>query len=169
MSVESAADVGRQIATGMAAAHAVGVVHGDLKPANLMVTPSGTIKIMDFGLSRRIPTVELHAETIVLTPSSPAGLSGTPGYMAPELTRGEPPTPASDVFALGLVIYEMLSGQPAVTGSNILEILNRMEQFDASDYVDEVPPPFAGILRQSLANKPGDRKITMGEIAAQLV
>ena len=88
--------------------------------------------------------------------------------MALELMRGEPPTPASDVFALGLVIYEMLSGQPAVSGSSILDVLLQIEQFDASPYVAEVPEPFSHILRESLVTR-ADRRITMSEIAEHLL
>lgn len=168
LSPETAADFGRQVAQGMAAAHAVGVVHGDLKPANLMVTPGGTIKIMDFGLARRVPTAQWQAETLVLSASSTAGLSGTPRYMAPELTRGDPPTPASDVFALGLIMYEMLAGRPAVTGNNVFDVLRHIEQFDASRYVAEVPEPFRHLLRESLAATTSERRITMAEIAEQL-
>lgn len=168
LTTEESGGLGRQVARGMAAAHAAGVVHGDLKPSNLMVTPAGKIKIMDFGLARRVlPAPQRGSASSLIQPLG-TSLSGTPGYMAPELTRGEPPTPASDVFALGLILYEMLAGQPAVTGKNIVELLLRMEQFDAADIVSNVPEQFAAILRRCLEAQAVDRKITMAEIAQEL-
>lgn len=165
---EFVTQVGRQVAEGMAAAHEAGVVHGDLKPGNLMITSSSSVKIMDFGLARRFASVPRQAETIEISGSSSSGMSGTPGYMAPEQTRGEPATPATDVFAIGLIIYEMLTGQPAITGNNIIEVLNRSEQFEPADYASRVPEPFAGVLRESLVRNPFDRRITMSEIAERL-
>jgi serine/threonine-protein kinase len=88
--------------------------------------------------------------------------------MAPEQTAGEPATPASDVFSLGLVLYEMVTGRPAVSGNNIWDVLRRIEEWDPSHYVTEVVEPFAGILRLSLAREPSDRAITMAQIAHRL-
>lgn len=167
LSTEYAATYTRQIAAGMAAAHAANVVHGDLKPANVMITPNNTIKIMDFGLARRLVAPEPHAETIDWT-APRTGLSGTPGYMAPEQVRGQAATPASDVFALGLILYEMLTGQPAVTGHSIMAVLLRIEQFDASHYVKDVREPFASILRESLVRNPAERRMTMAEFVERL-
>jgi serine/threonine protein kinase len=164
---DAVAVLGRQIAAGLAAAHAAGVVHGDLKPANLMVTPNGTIKIMDFGLARRVADADLRDNTIEWTSSS-SHLSGTPGYMAPEQIRGEPASTASDVFVLGLIFYEMLTGRPAVSGNSILELLMRIEQFDAERYIAGLPEPFVGILCESLVSQPQDRHVTMAQIAERL-
>ncbi len=88
--------------------------------------------------------------------------------MSPEVSRGALPTPASDVFALGLIIYEMLKGQPVVTGNNIFEVLRSIDQFEASQIVGEVSWPFADILSEALANRPEQRTITMGEIESRL-
>ena len=88
--------------------------------------------------------------------------------MAPEQTRGEPASAASDVFVLGLIIYELLTGKPAVTGNNILEVFTRIEQFDAAKCVAGLPEPFAGILCESLARQPTERHITMAQIAERL-
>ena len=165
---DAVAAIGRQIAAGLAAAHAEGVVHGDLKPANLMVTPSGTIKIMDFGLARRVSELDGRDKTIEWTRSASSHISGTPGYMAPEQTRGEPVSAASDVFVLGLITYELLTGKPAVTGNNILEVFTRIEQFDAAKCVAGLPEPFAGILCESLVRQPTERHITMAQIAERL-
>ncbi len=165
---QQAAEYGRKIAEGMAAAHAAGVVHGDLKPANLMVTANGGIKIMDFGLAHRLRPEQNLEDTLALSELRGVGLTGTLGYMAPELTRGEPSTPASDVYALGLILYEMLTGHPAVSGRNLLDLLRRIEQFDAARLAAEVAEPFAGVLRESLMFQASEREITMEQIADRL-
>jgi serine/threonine-protein kinase len=107
-------------------------------------------------------------KTIEWTGSSSTHISGTPGYMAPEQTRGEPASAASDVFVLGLIIYELLTGKPAVTGRNIVEVFARIEQFDAAKCVAGLSEPFAGILYESLARQPAERHITMAQIAERL-
>jgi alkyl hydroperoxide reductase subunit AhpC/predicted Ser/Thr protein kinase len=167
---DSVAAISRQIAAGLAAAHAAGVVHGDLKPANLMVTPSDAIKIMDFGLAQRVSKLDYRDKTIEWTEfSSGSPISGTPGYMAPEQVRGEPPSVASDVFVLGLITYEMLTGKPAVSGNSFLETLMAIEQFDSASIVAALSEPFAGILREALVRQPTDRHITMAQIVERLV
>jgi alkyl hydroperoxide reductase subunit AhpC/predicted Ser/Thr protein kinase len=158
----------RQIAAGLATAHAAGVVHGDLKPANLMVTPSGAIKIMDFGLAQRVAELHDRDNTIEWNESSGSHISGTPRYMAPEQARGEPVSAASDVFVLGLITLEMLTGKPAISGKSILETLMAIEQFDSTKYVAGLAEPFAGILREALMRQPTDRHITMAQIAERL-
>ena len=162
------AAISRQIAAGMAAAHAAGVVHGDLKPANLMVTPNGMIKIMDFGLARRYSESEHPDRTIEWTGSGSSYLSGTPSYMSPEQTRGEPATAASDVFVLGLITYEMLTGRPAISGNNIVEAFMAIGQFQSANLVEGLPEPFAGILREALEREPTHRHITMAQIVERL-
>ena len=163
-----AASIARQIALGMAAAHANGVVHGDLKPANVLVTQDGTVKVVDFGLARRTPSLASPDETTVWNPESEGGISGTPAYMAPEQARGEPPTQASDVFSLGLIFYELLSGERVRGGGNVLELLRQIDREDLSRVVAESPAPFGDLLRQALAAAPANRLITMGQIAELL-
>ena len=165
LSPQTAALLGRQIAEGVAAAHAAGIVHGDLKPANFMVTSGGAIKIMDFGLARRTAA---PAETVDLERPSNEGISGTPAYLAPERVRGGPPTAASDVFALGLVLYEMLTGRLAVSGNTLFEALRGIEGIDANHLASEVPEPFAGILRETLVRDPAKRIMTMADVATRL-
>src|SRR5262249_48391632 len=100
--------------------------------------------------------------------SSRPQLSGTPGYMAPEQTRGEPTSAATDVFALGLITYEMLTGKPAVAGNSIIEVFRQIEQFDGDRCAAGLPEPFAGIVRESLVRNPSLRHVTMAQIMERL-
>ncbi len=165
---EQAALLGRQVALGMAAAHAHGVVHGDLKPANILVTAEGTAKVVDFGLARRSASAAQGDKTVLWDPSPAGGISGTPAYMAPEQARGEPATPASDVFSLGVMLYELVTGRRARAEGNLLELLHRIEAEDLTRHLAGTPEPFAGVLRQALAIAPAQRQITMTQIAQRL-
>jgi serine/threonine protein kinase len=164
----AAAALARQVALGMAAAHAQGVVHGDLKPANILVTAGGTAKVMDFGTARRSRPAADGGDTLLWDPAPAGSISGTPAYMAPEQAHGEAATPASDVFALGLILYEMVTGRRARAEGNILEILGRIDQEDPARIAALVPEPVAAILRLALAADPAERQMTMGQIADRL-
>jgi serine/threonine protein kinase len=165
---ERVAAIGRQVALGMAAAHAQAIVHGDLKPANIMVTQGGVAKVLDFGLARRQRGVASGEETVLLDDANTGGLSGTPLYMSPEQVRGLPLTAASDVFSFGLTLYEMLTGRTALEGNTILEIMRKIETLEVDRYAGEVAGPFAAILRQALVADWRQREITMTEIAGML-
>src|SRR6188508_161532 len=110
---ERAIELARQICAGLAAAHDRGVVHRDLKPANIMLDGSGRIRITDFGLAGA---------------SGEMLRAGTPAYMAPEQLAGHEVTPRSDVYALGLVLYELFTGRRALEGRNLAELIARREQ-----------------------------------------
>jgi serine/threonine protein kinase len=157
----------RQVAQGMARAHASGVVHGDLKPANILVTPEGIAKIVDFGMARR-QTGHSGDETAIWEPRSSGGISGTPAYMAPEQALGQPATEASDVFSLGVILFEMITGRRARTEGNILQMLRQIDREDLSQSASHAPGPIAAILRQALSADPAQRQISMAEIADKL-
>jgi alkyl hydroperoxide reductase subunit AhpC len=168
LSHERAAAIGRQVALGMAAAHAQAIVHGDLKPANIMVTHDGVAKVLDFGLARRQRRAASGDQTILHDDAGTGGLTGTPLYMSPEQVHGQPLMPASDVFSFGLILFEMLTGRTALEGNNILEIMRRIETLDVDRYAGEVAAPFASILRQALVADWRQRGITMTQIAGML-
>ncbi len=169
LTVQNASAIGRQIAQGMAAAHAKDIVHGDLKPANIMISGDGVAKIMDFGLARRYASsVAPAVDTVDSAQSNPSGLFGTPAYMSPEQARGQSASPASDVFALGLILYEMVTGRRAVRGEHLLEVLRQVEQLDAEKLAAEMTDPFRAVLKNALAQDPERRTLAMAEIAEAL-
>jgi len=107
--------LGQQLAEGLAAAHEQGIVHRDLKPSNLRVTPDGRLKILDFGVAKLLGPVSATATTETGTRT----MAGTPLYMAPEQRRGEPVDARSDLYAAGLVLWEMATGKPPVAGRGL--------------------------------------------------
>src|SRR2546426_1510872 len=112
LSVAEAAQAGAQIAAALAAAHQAGIIHRDLKTANIMLRADGTVKVLDFGLARLSQPVSAPAPAETVTMLTQAGaVLGTPGYMAPEQWQGQPADARSDIYALGCVLYEMLTGK----------------------------------------------------------
>ncbi|MFI5454561.1 MAG: redoxin domain-containing protein [Isosphaerales bacterium] len=169
---DSLLSIARQIAAGMAAAHAEGIVHGDLKPENVMVTVDGLVKILDFGLARRLrrghPVPTDDTAELGLAEAGD-GLFGTPRYLAPEQVRGEPATQDSDVFSLGVIFYELATGKTAFPAANLLKVFDQIRSVDPDMMAAETPEPFTSLLRQSLIGDPDQRSITMKEIADTLL
>ena len=150
------------IADGLAAAHRLGIIHRDLKPDNILITPSGRPKIGDFGLAKR---VQSSAET------GPAQLAGTPNFMAPEIFKGEQASPASDVFALGVCYYLMLTGRLPFESDSLHGLMNHVmsgdyrpvRELNASIPLD-MAECAAMLLSRSPSNRPAD-----GAAACQLL
>lgn len=163
---ERVSDIARQIAAGMAAAHEHGVTHGDLKPANIVLTREGVVKLLDFGLALRRPRPAANPgdSTLYVNARAADTIAGTPSYMSPEQAAGQPPGPASDVFALGLIIYELLRGQKAFGDRNVLEVLSQIRDLDPSRLTADLPEPYRALLPRMLARDPAARTITMRQI-----
>ncbi len=124
-----------QIAEGLAAAHEAGVVHRDIKPANIMLTPGG-VKILDFGLAKLADVTQMTQTGATL---------GTPAYMAPEQAKGEKVDPRCDIWSLGAIVYEMVTGQRAFAGDNPTAIMFAILSHDVPPLTDlrsDVPDEF---------------------------
>jgi eukaryotic-like serine/threonine-protein kinase len=148
-----------QAATALAAAHEGGVVHRDVKPANIMVTPDGTAKLTDFGISRAVDSVPLTQTGQVL---------GTAQYLSPEQALGQSATAASDIYALGVVGYEMLTGErPFDTGSVVSTALAHVNQ-PPPPLPETVPQGLADVISAAMAKAPADRPANAAEMAHAL-
>ncbi len=151
-------ELAMQVAQGLAAVHEKGIVHRDLKPDNVFLTRDGQLKILDFGVARTTEGLAPVAGTLPLTQSG--AVMGTAGYMAPEQVRGRPADARSDLFALGAIIYECLTGQMAFPGETPVErgyaILNGdPKELDAHRV--NVPPALARVMRRCLDKNPEQR------------
>jgi serine/threonine-protein kinase len=132
-----------------------------------MVAEGNMVKILDFGLSHKSQPAVDPDETMDFALDS-RGLSGTPCYLSPERTWGEPASAASDIFALGLTFHEMLTGHRTIRGSNLLDVLNQIRRIDPVAVAADVPEPFSAILRRSLDPDPTRRSADMRMIARTL-
>ena len=178
---ERALELFRPVVHGLAAAHTRGIVHRDLKPSNLYLSESGDIKILDFGLAKQTsPDVEVKPDSATAQPLAtkpndgmtvPGTLMGTMGYMSPEQVRGMPATPASDIFALGCVLYELLTGiQPFVRDSapETLAAILKEDPFAEGGHLDNVPDSLRDVLAGCLTKAPEDRIADASELEEAL-
>jgi len=160
MPVDRAASIVGQAAAALHAAHESRVVHRDVKPANLVVTPTGTVKVTDFGIARAAHAVSVtRLDTVV----------GTVQYLAPELTGPRlPATPLSDVYALGLVFYECLSGRHPFPGDNPVAVALAHQHEQPAPLPDHIPAAMSNLVLQMLAKDPAQRPASAAEVARQL-
>jgi serine/threonine protein kinase len=178
MSVAEAVEVTRQIALGLGAAHARGIVHRDLKPANIKLRPDGVVKVLDFGIAMAGEIMggpaDAGAATLVSTRTSPADsgwiLVGTPGYMSPEQTRGKPVDPATDVWALGCILYECLARRPAFIGETVADLIaaTLLLEPDMRELPRATPPGVRKLLLACLSKERASRTIPLEDLAAML-
>ncbi len=164
LSVEAAVNFGCQLAAAMAYAHSQGVIHRDLKPENVLVTPDGRLVVTDFG-------VALMAGARRLTWRWFSTALGTPDYMSPEQIQGKRGDARTDVYAIGVIIYEMLAGRVPWDGDNALSVMSQAINSPAPpihDFNPEVPPPIDGIVRKCLRKSPNERYEDAGSLESDL-
>jgi eukaryotic-like serine/threonine-protein kinase len=158
-----AVEYAQQIAAGLATAHEKGIVHRDLKPENLFITTDGRVKILDFGLAKLKPSQVSGVDSQAPTQkkiTDPGTVMGTVGYMSPEQVRGQEADHRADIFALGVILYEMLSGQCAFNGDSAIEVMNSIlkeEPPELDETNTKISPQLEKIVRRCLEKKPERR------------
>jgi serine/threonine protein kinase len=157
----AAVAVAAQVLDALACAHGLGIVHRDVKPANVLLLANGQVKMTDFGIARMESADRTLVEAVI----------GTPSYMSPEQFRGEAVDARSDLFSAGVVLYEMLVGERPFPGRNITEIAYRLlsdEPMDIRAKVATLPASLASIVERALAKRPEDRFASAAEMAMAL-
>jgi serine/threonine-protein kinase len=163
--VDAIVRYGIQIAAGLAHAHDRGLVHRDLKSANIVITPDGRVKILDFGLA----VMAAHPDDDATRTATATGtVVGTLAYMAPEVLRGEHADARSDVWALGVVLHEALAGERPFQGATAYELTASVLERSPAPMPDAVPPALAAIVMRCLAKQPGERYQRASEVGAAL-
>ena len=158
-----AADIAAQVADALAAAHAAGIIHRDIKPGNIMVEPNGSVKVLDFGIARAVDGHSLTQTATVL---------GTSAYMSPEQALGQPVDARSDIYSLGCVLYEMLTGQPPFVADVAAAVMHQHVRVAPKPAIERNPATRAALntlVMEMLAKQPKDRPQTAAEVRERLV
>ncbi len=165
-----AVNIVRQIASGLAAAHSAGVVHRDIKPENVMLRPDGLVKLLDFGLAKPLPptstSTNLTSQSISLQ-TDPAALMGTLAYLSPEQVRGEKVDHRTDIFSLGVVFVELLTGSRPFKGDNATDICKSILESEPL-LPDSVAPRLSTIVKRMLAKPVGSRYQQAGDLISDI-
>jgi serine/threonine protein kinase len=147
-----AIEIAEAVSLALTAAHAQGVIHRDIKPGNIMITPTGEVKVTDFGIARVVAGAETVAQT--------AAVLGTASYLSPEQAQGQPVDQRSDLYSLGCVLYEMLTGRPPFTGDSAVAVASKqvLEQpIPPSTLNPDVSPGLDAVVMRTLAKNPANR------------
>ncbi len=175
MDLPAVLDVAIQAASALAAAHAVGIVHRDLKPENIMLRPDGLIKVLDFGLAKLIEpptaTVNSEAATVARVDTKMGTVMGTAQYMSPEQARGLKMDARTDIFSLGVVLYEMLAGRPPFLGettADIISVLLQKEPQPLSTLAPDTPAELQSIISKALRKDKDERYQTVKDLLIDL-
>src|SRR5437764_4080365 len=175
MNLHDALGIAVQVASALAAAHETGVVHRDMKPENIMLRPDGYVKVLDFGIAKLTEqrlAPDLHeVGTTAVSQTRPGLVLGTARYMSPEQTRGQTVDARSDIWSLGVVIYEMIAGIPPFHGetpSDCIASILTTEPLPLSGVLPEVPLNLESILQKALRKNSDERYQTIKEMLADL-
>jgi eukaryotic-like serine/threonine-protein kinase len=164
MEVRQAVEIAAQVCNALEAAHEAGVVHRDIKPDNILLTPTGTVKVCDFGIAR----LQQATHTGV---TGPATAVGTSEYMAPEQAAGGAVDARTDLYALGCVLYAMLTGAPPFSGDNPMQVMWQQVHQPAAPLASHrpgIPADLDALVDRLLAKNPADRPASAGEVRARL-
>jgi len=172
LSLDSLFSISLQVGDALATAHARGVVHRDIKSTNIIITPRGQVKVLDFGLAKLLSEKGAPG----LTPLEPeltrvGATLGTPSYMSPEQARGERADHRSDIFSFGVVLYELATGRTPFTGRSQVETMNAVinqRHAPVTELNKKAPPALATLIDRALAKKPGDRYQSMPQLMEEL-
>ncbi len=159
---------GVQLAAALSHAHGRGIVHHDLKTSNVVVTPEGLIKVLDFGLARRSPADVPGDQMTFTAHENPGQVSGTLSYMAPEVLRGEPGDSRSDLWALGVVLYQAAAGQLPFRGKTPFETSAAILEQTLPALPSRIPPGLVAVVQRCLAKQPAERYQQASEVKAAL-
>jgi serine/threonine-protein kinase len=159
MPADTAADIVGQAAAGVAAAHAIGIVHRDVKPGNVLVTPDGTVKITDFGIARAMDGAAMTQTGQII---------GTPHYISPEQAEGRAATESSDIYALGVVLYECLAGRRPFDRDTPIQVALAHIREAVPALPGTVPAGLRAIVDRALAKRPEDRFASAADLATAL-
>src|SRR5262249_19112999 len=165
--LDEALKIAKQIADALDAAHEKGIVHRDLKPGNVKIKPDGSVKVLDFGLAKvgGTPSVETDDSPTLTATHTQAGLiMGAAEYMSPEQAKGNPVDKRADIWAFGVVLYEMLTGKRLFPGETTTEILASV--LKEEPHWDKVPPQVHRLLRRCLEKDPQQRLRHIGDVMA---
>src|SRR5436190_2310366 len=175
MNLHDALEIAVQVASALAAAHETGVVHRDIKPENIMLRPDGYAKVLDFGIAKlteQQPASDLHkVVTTTLRQTRPGLVIGTAQYMSPEQTRGQAADARSDIWSLGVVLYEMVGGVPPFSGatpSDCIAAILKTEPPPLSGVLSDVPVKLQSIVQKALRKNSDERYQTIKEMLTDL-